>query len=327
MTPITAIRPPPGAGARPRWSVMIPTYGPDSRYLDETLASVLEQDPGPDVMQIAVVDDHSPDDVAERVVKRIGSRVEFHRRAANGGMARSWNTAVELARGSWVHLVHQDDLVLPGFYEKLGGGIDSCSDLGAAYAQHYLIDGEGRRKRLMSQNPATKAGVVEDWIEYVFVQLSFQTPSVVVRRSVYEDLGGFREDFRYALDWDMWKRIAAKYPIWFEPEPLACYRRHADGASMGFFASGGNMEEVRRSIELARGYIPGEAGDAMARASHRHYSDSAIDGALHALIAWRNPRIARAQLSEARRFDVEGAFLPRLAGRFLAGFRRWLEDR
>ena len=49
------------ARARPLWSVMIPTYH-CARYLAETLASVLDQDPGPEAMQIEVVADHSTAD-------------------------------------------------------------------------------------------------------------------------------------------------------------------------------------------------------------------------------------------------------------------------
>lgn len=325
MKPVPGIQSPVQDVDRPFWSVMIPTYKPDPQYLDKALASVLQQDPGPERMQIAVVDDQSPDDVAERAAMRAGPRVEFHRRERNGGMAKNWNNAVDLARGEWVHLLHQDDLVLPGFYQKLSDGISERGDLGAAYVQHYLLDG-GEGRRLMSDNPASEAGVVENWMQYVFVYLSIQTPSVVVRRRVYEDLGGFREDFRYALDWDMWKRIAAKYPIWFDPEPLACYRRHDDGASMSFLASGGNMEEVRRSIDLSRNYLPPEDREPMAKASRRRYSDLAIDAGVHALVAWRDVRIAQAQFREARLFEVEGAFAPRVAKRIAAGFGRWVKD-
>jgi GT2 family glycosyltransferase len=326
VKPVPAIPPPPPSdGPRPLWSVMLPTYRPDERYLAETLESVLGQDPGPERMQIAVVDDASPGDVAERVVAAAGGRVELHRSRENGGMARNWNRGVALARGRWVHLLHQDDLVLPGFYRRLGEAVETRPDLGAAYAQHYLIDGRGRRRRLMSQNPAERPGVVDEWLEYVFVQLSFQTPAVVVRREVYEELGGFREDFRYALDWDFWKRVAARYPLWYDPEPLACYRRHASAASMGFFATGGNMEEVRRSIELSREYVPEADREPMAAAAHAHYQRDAIDAAIHAL-ARGAPRAALAQWREAGRFDASASRLARLPGRLLAAARRRLED-
>ena len=58
---------------RPFWSVMIPTYNPQPDYLEETLRGILQQDPGPEQMQIEVVDDCSPDDTASEVVRRIGA--------------------------------------------------------------------------------------------------------------------------------------------------------------------------------------------------------------------------------------------------------------
>src|SRR5882724_8838106 len=67
-----------GPGTRPYWSVMIPTYNPRAAYLEETLNSVLQQDPGPEQMQIEVVDDCSNDNTASEVTRRLGAgRVTF----------------------------------------------------------------------------------------------------------------------------------------------------------------------------------------------------------------------------------------------------------
>lgn len=55
---------------RPLWSVMIPTYN-CAHYLREALHSVLCQDPGKDMMQIEVIDDHSTKDDPEAVVKEM----------------------------------------------------------------------------------------------------------------------------------------------------------------------------------------------------------------------------------------------------------------
>jgi len=97
---------------RPFWSVMIPTYNPQPHYLEETLRGVLLQDPGPEQMQIEVIDDGSADDTASEVVRRIGAgRVAFYAVPQNRGLANTWNLCVERARGNWVHILHQDDIV------------------------------------------------------------------------------------------------------------------------------------------------------------------------------------------------------------------------
>jgi hypothetical protein len=55
------------------------------------------------------------------------------------------------------------------------------------------------------------------------------SPTPVIRRSVFEEVGYFNEspDMRIGEDWDMWLRIAAKYPVGFVDLPLALIRRHA----------------------------------------------------------------------------------------------------
>lgn len=71
------IAPVPATASRPLWSVMIPAYN-CGQYLIETLRSVLDQDPGPEVMQIEVVDDCSTQDDSEAVVRSLGKgRVSF----------------------------------------------------------------------------------------------------------------------------------------------------------------------------------------------------------------------------------------------------------
>ena len=71
---------------RPFWSVMIPTYNPSEKYLEETLRCVLSQDPGVEQMQIEIVDDCSPKvDVAALVRQIAGDRVGVYRSPINQG--------------------------------------------------------------------------------------------------------------------------------------------------------------------------------------------------------------------------------------------------
>src|SRR4026207_2279482 len=90
-----AIRALPADGSRPFWSVMIPTYNPRADYLEETLRSILQQEPGPAEMQIEVVDDCSEENTASEITRRAGAgRVTFHRESENRGLANSWNRCI-----------------------------------------------------------------------------------------------------------------------------------------------------------------------------------------------------------------------------------------
>ena len=229
----------------PFWSVMMPVYRPDAHYFRLALEGLLQQDEGLERMQIEVVDDCSPDGDVERLVREIGgNRVAFSQTPQNLGLAGCWNTCIDRARGKWVHLLHQDDLVLPGFYKALAKVDASPENVGAAFCRHAWCDGDGKRSRV-SQLHLEHAGILNEFMNLIASQQRIQTPSVVVRRQVYEQLGGFRIDLGYTLDWEMWQRIGSKYPIWFEPEIRAVYREHR----------GAETSRIRRSVGFGREYL------------------------------------------------------------------------
>jgi len=117
---------------------MIPTYN-CAGYLEATLRSVLAQDPGPEAMQMEVVDDHSTADDPEEVVTRLGGgRVGFHRQPVNVGVVANLNTCLQRSRGEIVHLLHGDDFVLEGFYRTLGDRLREHPEAGAAYCRHQI---------------------------------------------------------------------------------------------------------------------------------------------------------------------------------------------
>jgi len=95
--------------SRPLWSVMIPTYN-CAQFLRETLASVLMQDLGPEVMQIEVVDDYSTQGDVEAIVQEMGQgRVGFYRQPENRGHVWNFQTCLERSQGRLIHLLHGDD--------------------------------------------------------------------------------------------------------------------------------------------------------------------------------------------------------------------------
>ena len=124
-----------------------------------------------------------------------------------------------------MHILHQDDIVLPGFYERLYHGITYNPDVGMAFCRFAIIDANGHWKELGPLESAT-SGVLNNWLERVATGYHVECPAVVVKRATYERLGGFRPDFTSALDVEMWVRIAANAPVYYEPQIFAAFRRH-----------------------------------------------------------------------------------------------------
>ncbi|MFB8791775.1 MAG: glycosyltransferase [Potamolinea sp.] len=243
------IPPVPEGVARPLWSVMIPTYN-SGKYFRETLASVLAQDPGSDVMQIMVVDDHSTQDDPAKVVEELGKgRVEFYRQPENLGLSKNFKTCLELSRGKLIHLLHGDDCVRDGFYQKMQRGFSEHPEIGAAFCRNIFMD-EHNHWQYLSDLEQHESGVLpSNWLERIASVCRIQTPSIVVRREVYENLGGFDHRFTLGEDWEMWVRIAANYPMWYEVEPLALYRQHSNSITKSSVLNGLYMQDQYKIIE------------------------------------------------------------------------------
>jgi glycosyltransferase involved in cell wall biosynthesis len=268
--------------ARPLWSVMIPTFN-SGRYLSDTLASVLRQAPSADVMQIEVIDDYSlPDDPESLVQQTGGGRVGFFRQAANVGHIKNFETCLKRARGQLIHLLHGDDYVLDGFYAALERAFHAVPQLGAAFCRSMLVNDRARGQGLTSllrDGP----GVLTDAILYLAAEQHIMTPSIVVRRAVYEELGAFDERLICAEDWEMWVRIAARYPIWFEPRPLAAYRIHEDSNTERHIRTGEDTHYIRVAIDIMSSYLPDTVAAGLSRRAKENYARSAVDTALRLL--------------------------------------------
>jgi glycosyltransferase involved in cell wall biosynthesis len=291
----------PAASSQPLWSVMVPTYE-CAGFLRETLRSVLAQDPGPEVMQIEVVDDASSDD-PEAVVGELGAgRVAFFRKPRNFGHVENFNTCLRRARGRLVHLLHGDDAVREGFYETMARPFEQAPEIGAAFCRYVAIDESGNWL-VVSPLERHESGILDGWLEKIATGQRLQTPSMVVRRDVYESVGGFDSRLAWTEDWEMWVRIAARYPVWFEPEPLALYRMHSASSSGRLTRTAESIRDTRRAIELIRAHVPAAEADRLADEARHELATTALRRARR-LIASGDLAAGSAHLREALRTEA-----------------------
>jgi len=240
---------------RPRWSVLIPTFN-SGAYLEQTLRSVLDQDPGAEQMEIIVVDDHSTLDDPEALVNRVGrGRVQFIRQTENVGKVRNFETGLVTSRGFLVHQLHGDDRVHPGFYEAMGAAFDANPSAGAFFCESFYIDQSGAVKgRTGRERPST--GIIDGFLDEIVVAQRIQTPSVVVRRDVYETIGGFDRRLDMVEDWEMWIRVANAFPVGFVQDTMADYRVSPGGTTGSSILSGRLIRHVKDMLEIVDSYLP-----------------------------------------------------------------------
>lgn len=296
---------------KPTWSVMIPTYNGNPDYIRQTIRSVLAQDPGQDKMQIMLVDNGSSRVDYKKLVDECGQgRVEYHRHASTIKYLENFNSCINLARGEYVHLLHDDDTVDSGFYTKVEAAFTLHPELGYVFTRHKFMNQDGKVFTL-SPLEKEKPGVVENWIDVIATRQSVYYASVVVPRSVYVREGAFNNIFNTcAEDWEMWVRLAVRYPVYYIPEPLANVRIHSDSMSKSLFQSGSIIAESRKAIDTFSEMLPEAKRQKLEKAARRHIAKVGFSYA-NSFAGTGNTKVAITLTREALRTAVTPSVLLR----------------
>ncbi|MBD2342905.1 tetratricopeptide repeat protein [Anabaena subtropica] len=243
---------------RPFWSVVIPALNRPESF-PECLASVLAQWTGPEDMEILVLDNGSNPSLCE-IVNFLGKGIiRYYRFPETVPLQQNWNTVVALSRGQWIHLLHHDDYVLPGFYPRLQASLEICPEsVGAAFTGYENINEKQQIIFSQQHGLGNYRGIVKDWVQKIGVSCPLSPPSVVIRRAVYEHLGGYKLDILFTCDWELYKRIASFYDWWYEPGILAHYREHSNSVTVALHVDGSSGAAHRQAIEISKSYLPAE---------------------------------------------------------------------
>jgi glycosyltransferase involved in cell wall biosynthesis len=205
----------------PLVSVIIPTYN-SADFLMEAIESVLDQTWGD--FEIIVVDDGSTDGTPERV-RRYDDKVRYFYKK-NGGPSSARNMGVKQARGGYVAFLDSDDVWEP---EKLRVQMHVVSE----HPENKLVCTDSA---LMGRRGTREGKLKRDLMGNLFPILysnSFiRTSTVVMAKACFQTVGFFDERYRSAEDYDLWLRVAKRYPIAYIKQPLVRYRKHEDNVSL-----------------------------------------------------------------------------------------------
>ncbi len=220
-------------------------------YLEQTLRSVLAQNLGQDRMQILVVDNCSIIGDIEGVVRSVGGgRVEYFRQTSNVGAHANGETCLRLARGHWIHALHDDDMILPGFYATYERLINQYPAATLLFCPSIMIDASNRPTGL-SAVVGEKEGPVPDFVVRQSVRNLLCCPSVVIPRTVYERHGGVSRKLFFGSDWELFSRAAAAGLAVASMVPAALYRFHSQNDSHRIMAEGTHLAESKQIIDCA----------------------------------------------------------------------------
>ncbi|MCA1959543.1 MAG: glycosyltransferase [Desulfomonile sp.] len=192
-------------------SVIIPTYN-RVELLKQTVDSVRRQT-FPD-FELIVVNDGSSDGTSEWLdtqpdIRRLDRE--------NSGIAASRNAGAAIAAGRWFAFLDHDDLWAPDKLEVQAKFAKENPEVALIAARHVRI---GRNK----ETPRRNRWIKGDLFVKAFSESFIHTSSVMIRRDVFHEIGGFPTRYRFADEFDVWLRIAARHPIAYVDDPLVFIR-------------------------------------------------------------------------------------------------------
>ena len=223
-------------------SVVIATHN-RAGLVAEAIESVLAQ--SVPVREVIVVDDGSTDATRDTLT-RFGSRIRaiFQK---NQGASAARNHAMRLAQGTWLAFLDDDDVWLNTKVEEQLAVIEENPSLGLVYCSDYAVD---HQLRIMHERPA-RVGNRGDVFEKLLVSNFIFTSCVLARRDAVEEAGMMDPNLAFAQDWDLWLKIAAKYPIDFAERPLVYYRHSPAGCLTKDIPGPNRIKEVEVILDSA----------------------------------------------------------------------------
>ena len=225
---------------QPLVSVCIPAYN-NADYIKETITCVLNQTYKN--IELIVVDDQSKDNTVEVVKSIADDRIKLYINEENLGMSGNWNRCMELCTGEYIKLICADDLIHETLIQREVDIMEQHPEVLLVESDTQFVDKNGKAKGFYKRYG--KSGVVdgkEISKSCVRTRDKFGAPLAnLIRRSAYEQSGGFDSSFVYIIDYDFFMTIANQGKVYIIHEPLNYFRIRYD-SNTGQVMGGGKEE-------------------------------------------------------------------------------------
>jgi glycosyltransferase involved in cell wall biosynthesis len=220
-----------------RVDVIVPCYN-YGHYLRECVQSVLSQE-GVDV-RVLIIDDCSPDNtpqVAAELMSR-DSRIEYRRHEKNIGHIATYNEGLQWASGDYLILLSADDLLTPGALDRAATVLDRHPEVGLTFGGVINVprDSKANYPAPVSTSRGYKVMSGPEFLESICVSGDnpVPTPSVIVRRTIQAQVGGYTPELPHIGDLEMWMRFALWGGAAVIEADQAFYRLHSFNMHLHF---------------------------------------------------------------------------------------------
>jgi glycosyltransferase involved in cell wall biosynthesis len=205
----------------PLVSIVTPSFN-QGRFLEAAIRSVLEQD-YPRI-EYVVMDGGSTDGSLE-VIRRYSDRLAVWSSAPDQGQTDAINRGFALCTGDIFAWLNSDDTYRPGAVAAAVRYLQAHRDVGMVYGKAFYIS---ETDRIVGRYPAAAT----DLRGLQRGRTTIPQQAMFFRSKLWRMVGPLDPSFFYAMDYDLWVRLASLSPIAFVPEPWANFRLQEESKSL-----------------------------------------------------------------------------------------------
>ena len=210
-----------GQSSSPLISIVTPSYN-QARFLEETIQSVLNQ--SYPKLEYIIVDGGSQDGSLE-IIRRYAERLAWWVSEPDLGQTDAINKGFAHAHGEILAWINSDDTYLPMALAAAAACLQAMPEAGMVYGDANLIDENGQ---VIGRFPARQTDYQR--LRRGFVHIPQQ--AAFFRASLWREVGPLDPTFYFAMDYDLWVRLARLSKLHYEPTPWANFRLHPGGKSL-----------------------------------------------------------------------------------------------
>jgi glycosyltransferase involved in cell wall biosynthesis len=207
--------------AKPLVSIVTPSFN-QAPYLEAAMQSVLEQN-YPNIEYIVI--DAASTDGSYDIIQRYGSRLAYWASEPDRGQTDAINKGFSRATGTYLAWLNADDRLLPNAVAEAVSFLEGHEEIGMVYGDADYIDASGE---VVGRFPAAQTDYHRLLTGYVHVpqQAAFW------RAELWHLVGPLDPTFFFAMDYDLWVRLAEISRIHYLPSLWAQFRLHADSKTI-----------------------------------------------------------------------------------------------
>ncbi|HHD72956.1 MAG TPA: glycosyltransferase family 2 protein, partial [Epsilonproteobacteria bacterium] len=179
----------------PLISVVMSTYNTPTHYLQKAIQSVLTQ--SYPHWELCIADDASDNKETLQLLRsyqKESDKIHIQFRRENGHISAASNTALKMAQGEFIALMDHDDMLAPHALLEAVKAINQYPHAKLLYSDEDKIDEKGRR-----YDPHFKT----EWNPDLFFSQNYLSHLTIMRKELFEQLGGFRSGYEGAQDYDL----------------------------------------------------------------------------------------------------------------------------